>query len=152
MWVTFDLGLTSCISFFGDLNFGGHIRISKVPSDKNYPWVEPVRPSCAKLAEVKVFFVSISTARMVVQTCHVAFWNQCVKLHLTMRSKKVKGQNPNKICSFWETWGKEKSLSIFWYMTELRVLNRGNQLPLQSDTRFSSYKGSIRGQKLVFCK
>ena len=32
-------------------------------------------------------FVCISTARMVVQTCHVAFWNQCVKLHLTIRSK-----------------------------------------------------------------
>ena len=51
-----------------------------------------MRPSCAKLAEVKVFFVLISTARMVVQTCHVAFWNRCVKLHLTY---EVKGQNPN---------------------------------------------------------
>ena len=36
---------------------------------------------------------------------------------------------------------RKKSLSIFWYMIELCVLQRGKQLPLQSETRFSSYKG-----------
>ena len=36
---------------------------------------------------------------------------------------------------------QRKQLSILWYMIELCVLYGGNQLPLQSDTRFSSYKG-----------
>ena len=40
---------------------------------------------------------------------------------------------------------RKKSLSIFWYMIELCVPYRINQLPLQSDTRFSSYKGSKVG-------
>ena len=43
---------------------------------------------------------------MVVQTCHVVFWNQHVKLQLIPRSK---GQI-QKICLFWEKKGKEKSL------------------------------------------
>jgi len=40
---------------------------------------------------------------------------------------------------------RKKSLSIFWYMIALCVPYRGNQLSLQSDTWFSSYKGSKVG-------
>ena len=59
--------------------------------------------------------------------------------------QKVKGQILIKYAHFGRYGGKEENWSIFWYMIELRVLNRGNQLPLQSDARFSSYKGSEVG-------
>jgi len=42
-------------------------------------------------------------------------------------------------------WIHMTRLLIFWYMIELCVPYRGNQLSLQSDTRFSSYKGSKVG-------
>ena len=42
-------------------------------------------------------------------------------------------------------WIHMTHLSIFWYMIELCVPYRGNQLSLQSDTRFSSYNGSKVG-------
>ena len=50
-----------------------------------------------------------------------------------------------KYAHFERYGAKEKSLSIFWYMIELCVPYRGNQLPFQSDTRFLSYKGSKVG-------
>ena len=40
-----------------------------------------------------------------------------------------------------ENGQRKKPLSIFWYMIELCELYRGNQLPLKSDTWFSSYGG-----------
>ena len=53
--------------------------------------------------------------------------------------------NPNKICSFWEIWGKENMfVNILIYDRALCALWRKPtpaRLPLQSDTRFSSYKG-----------
>ena len=55
--------------------------------------------------------------------------------------QKVKGQILIKYAHFGRYKAKKKSLSIFWYMIELCVLYGGNQLSLQSDTRFSSYKG-----------
>ena len=47
---------------------------------------------------------------MVVQTCHVVFWNQHVKLHLTMRSK---GQRSNReIYAYFARYVLQKKILI----------------------------------------
>jgi len=47
--------------------------------------------------------------RMVVQTCHVTFWNQCVQLHLTVRSKG-QGQILIKYAHFGRYGAKKKKV------------------------------------------
>ena len=102
----------TCTSFFGYLNFCGHIQISKVILIKIVHGLTPVRPSCAKLSEVKVLFdfvLLINIVRMVVQTCHVACWNQFVKLHLTMGSEGHRS-NLEKYAYFGRYGAKKKKV------------------------------------------